>query len=73
MRTAIAYELDADQYAALLKHNQQRLMCQRSSRSRRVVYQATLFLVCLAVGLLVGEGWFGSGEGKWPALMLRCV
>ena len=72
MRTAIAYELDADQYAALLKHNQQRLMRQRSSRSRRVVYQATLFLVCLAVGLLVGEGWFGSGEGKWPALMLLC-
>ena len=70
MRTAIAYELDASQYAALLKHNQQRLMHQRSSLGRRSIYQATLFLVCLAVGLLLGEGWFGSGEGKWSA---RCV
>lgn len=70
MPTTLAYELDADHYAALLKHNQQRLMRQRSSMTRRVAYQATLILVCVAVGMLVSEAWLGSGEGKWPALAL---
>ena len=70
MLTTIAYELDADHYATLLKRNQQRLMRQRSSWTRRVVYQATLIMVFVAVGLLVSEAWLGGGEGKWPALAL---
>lgn len=70
MPNTIAYELGADHYAALLKHNQQRLMRQRSSWARRAAYQATLILVCAAVVLLVSEAWLGNREGKWPALAL---
>jgi hypothetical protein len=70
MPSRIAYELGAEQYAALLTDNQQRLVRRRWSWPRRVAYQATLILVSAVVVLLVGEVWLGSREGRWLALAL---
>ncbi|MDS4012078.1 MAG: C13 family peptidase [Defluviicoccus sp.] len=70
MPSRIAYELGAEQYAALLTHNQQRLVRQRWQWPRRIAYQATLMLVSAAVALLVGGIWLDSRGGNWLALAL---